>query len=166
MGFGPPGSISSTILFIAVWFALNEHKRRNGQFCYEHSAHGTGWVHFVGTRAEGHSRLLLRDLRREHSSHSLRPHAQHGWSVTRWARNDWSGNNLDLSPYILVSVEIPNDTAFWRLSGFMFGQAFLFPSPEHDHPYGVLLPRMAKVLGEVEKQFQLPGALGQITRYQ
>ncbi len=154
-------------LFIAVWFALNKPERRNTQYRYVPSRRETGWIHLLGTSVEGHPKLRVRDLRCEYFPLSLRPHAQHGWSATRWTRNDWSADSLDLGPYILASVEIPNTNAFWRLSGFMFEQTFLFPSREHDHTYGVLLNgRMGRVLGEVEEQCQLArGTLGRITRY-
>lgn len=154
-------------LFVAVWFALNEPKGRNGQYRYVPSRRQTGWIHLLSTSVDGHPKLRPRDLRCEHFSLSLRPHAQHGWSVTRWTRDDWSDDSLDLVPYIVASVEIPNTTAYWRLSGFMFEQAFLFPPPEHDHTYRVLLNgRVERVLGEVEEQCQLArGTLGRIIRY-
>jgi hypothetical protein len=156
-------------LFVAVWFALNKRNSLNGLYYrYSMSPYQTGWIHFVHSRVVGQPALRIRDLRSEHLSLSLRPHAQHGISATRWSRGHWHLGNQDLSHYIVASVEIPNESKFWHISGYMFQQEFFFPAPGGDLTYSVLLKKeMGKLLQELEKSFGLNRlTFGRIERYE
>jgi len=121
----------------------------------------------VQTKVEGQPSLRARDLRSEHLPLSLRPHAQRGISATRWARQHWKFENLDLSPYIVASAEIPNDKKLWQFAGFMAKSDFLFPNRNDDHTYRVLLNKiMEELLEKIERKFKLKNlSLGRIDKY-
>ncbi len=155
-------------LFVAVWFALHErHTDENSQCYYKPSSRQTGWIHFIRQKIDSHPKLRIRDLRSEYHSLSLRPHAQHAITATRWTRQHWRLDNLDLSPYVVASVKIPNLPKLWKLQGHMWSQEFFFPTPKHDHTYSVLLRReTADILDAVAKEFGLPKQqLGKIDLY-
>lgn len=156
-------------LYVAVWFPLNERNTLDAfHHKYSKSPYRAGWIHFIQARVAGQPALRIRDLRSDYLPLNLRPHAQHGISATRWSREHWNFGNKDLSTYIVASVEIPNESKFWRLSGYMFQQAFFFPAPSDDHTYSVLLKNeMATLLQELEKCFGLTNlTFGRIDRYE
>jgi len=142
---------------VAVWFALNmSYRLDERQRKYAESPHPFGWIHFIHTEREGEHRLKVADLRAEYHPLSLRPHVQHGIAATRRTKSSWDNKGVDLSPYILASVRIPNNCQF-RVLGKMFTQEFLFPSITQDHTYNVLLTK------EVE---DLVRSVGERSRYQ
>jgi hypothetical protein len=155
-------------LYIAVWFALHDRLQvGKNAFSYTKSKNSSGWIHFVSTVGKDLPSLLPRDLRSEHLPLSLRPHAQHGISISRRSRKHWNSSNIDLQSYVVASVEIPNEAKFWHLAGYMLDTSFLFPSPDDDHTYKVLLGnRMKSLIHKAERSSSLPrGALGTIDRY-
>ncbi len=154
-------------LFIAVWFALNTATKESGRLSYERSRARFGFVKFVQPWVDGLPQLRVKDLRAEFLPLSLRPQAQHGVSVTRWTREQWSEANTDLRAYVVAKVRIPNDSKLWGLSGFMFGAEFLFPAPDHDHTYRTLLRRqMPALLRRIEREANLPArTLGSVPIY-
>jgi hypothetical protein len=155
-------------LYIAVWFALHDFQNI-GQFTctYSNSAEDFGWIYFIQSKTSDNPNLRIRDLRSEHLPLSLRPHAQHGISATRWGRDHWNWNNINLSSYIAAVVQIPNDPKLWNTKGYMFTQQFLFPEENHDHTYKVLLrDEMSNLLDEIEYEYGFKKhSIGRILRY-
>lgn len=155
-------------LYIAVWFALHDRRQvAEDSFSYAKSKSSTGWIHFVSTVGSHLPSLQPRDLRSEHLSLSLRPHAQHGISISRRSRKHWNSGNIDLQSYVVASAEISNDTRFWHLAGYMLDPSFLFPGPDDDDTYKVLLGnKMQRLIQETERSYSLAlGSLGKIDRY-
>ena len=155
-------------LYIAVWFALHKQMELNSNnFKFIKSKSHTGWIRFIQTKVEGQPLLRSRDLRYGYLPLSLRPHAQHGISATRWGRQHWTFENIDLSTYVVASVEIPNDKNLWQFTGFMAESDFLFPNEGDDHTYRVLLRKeMEQLLAKIESKFDLKNeALGRIDKY-
>lgn len=69
-------------LYIAIWFATFENSCQNG------------YIKVICTN-NGSTLLKVSDLREKHSSLSLRPHCQHGISVTK-ETTIWNTQNADL----------------------------------------------------------------------
>ena len=110
--------------------------------------------------------LELSDLRRSHTSLTLRPHAQHGLSVTRRSPIRWTPQNADLNEYVLCVVRFPISRR-WHLKGHLFDATFMFPDTDADHTYRLLLSSdVDSLAADAERSAGLDeGTLGCVTRY-
>ncbi len=122
-------------LFVAVWFALHCRKEVGGTDSYVPSGEPFGWIRFVDTAPSGCQPLKVKDLRATFLQYSLRPHVQHGLSVSL---DGVLGDGASFDDYVVATVRIPNDRHRWSPGGFWFTDRFLFPPPADDHTLGVL----------------------------
>ena len=74
----------------------------------------------------------MNDISAHHSSTHLRPHAQHGGSLSMQTDNDDAPYHCqDFNTFRIAQIRIPNTTE-WSLSGYMASTAFMFPSHHFD----------------------------------
>ena len=112
-------------LFVALWFACN-CRTRNEPYSYQ-PADSAGHLYLLrvedndpvskdwemanggSTKCSGGDRTKWCDLRRQHTSLSLRPYAQHGVSISRTCRKrPTSKAQLDLTETVLVEIRFPS----------------------------------------------------------
>lgn len=78
------------------------------------------------------------DLRRALPSTFLRPHAQHGWTIKKKSKS--SDYDLDLADHVVGILRISVcDALKWLGNGELLTQESLFPNPNFDQGYNVLL---------------------------
>lgn len=150
-------------LYIAIWFASNkttQNGERVGRIITENSKEKYGWIYLIANHDFKGSNLKSIDLRTNHHSLSVRPHAQHGISVTR-SNHSWNDANIDLKDFVVATVRFPLSKK-WHVSGYIASSSYLFPSPYFDNTLKVLKnKKMSRIISEVESDFVLPkGTLG------
>lgn len=152
-------------LYTALWFATHEHRSdHDNRSYYVRAPSEFGWVVLVGTRTIDGESLRCIDLRKHHSSMNVRLHAQHGISAA--SQDDWEPpTRVDYETYVVARVRVPNDRRF-RVNGHLASPRFLFPSPQLDESFNILLSSAAnRILAEHERDFRLPdNTLGRIGR--
>ena len=136
-------------IFIALWFARRNCKSK---FCY---------IKFFATDWNG-VELKVIDLREEHSSLSLRPHCQHGISVTK--NVTWSTDNIDFNTNLIAIVKVPINNLLFKLNGNIFIDKYMFPNEKLDNTLKLFKKKkFSKKLKEVTKKYQINlGELGKI----
>ena len=78
------------------------------------------------------------DLRSNLPSVFLRPHSQHGWTIRNKTSDGIFG--LDMAPNVVGIIRMRiDDVDKWLGNGELLSQNGLFPNPEDDLGYGVLL---------------------------
>jgi FRG domain len=121
-------------LFVAIWFAT--HRYDPTLNAYAPLAVGeAGWIYFISTRTQS-ARLKAIDLRDAHHNLCVRPHVQHGWSVTRESPV-WSDENRDLREFVPVGVRFENNP-HWAVDSGVLSTGLLFPSARDDNTLKVL----------------------------
>lgn len=148
-------------LFVALWFACNS--RTETQPYSYFSANTTGHLYLLqvedgqmvtndwecrqNAQLSGGERAKWRDLRREHTSLSLRPHAQHAVMISRICEATPSDvSQLDLTDSVLAEIRFPAGS---KISEFMSENKrdlmpWMFPPMSKDDTYSRL--RRGKVL--------------------
>ena len=143
-------------LWMAIWFATHTmNSSKTGQkMSAQTSTEEYGWIYLVETRSNSGA-LTSVDLRRDHHSLSVRPHIQHGLSVT--------SEGPDLSDWIIATVRFPNDGR-WTVAGHLFDPGVLFPPRRFDHTLDKLLgKKLDGALRDLERTRGLDaGSLGSI----
>lgn len=136
-------------LYIAIWFAISENTS------------STGYIKVICTN-NGSTRLKVSDLREDHSSLSLRPHCQHGISVTK-ETSFWNTHNIDFIDYLIATIEIPNNKQF-VLKGEIFSKEYMFPNTNMDNTLKLFLQnKMKKRISQIIEKYKLEeGELGMI----
>ena len=132
-------------LFIALWFS---NKNSNERYSY---------IKFFDNK-----KLHVENLREKGSSLTLRPHCQHGLSVTK--KVEWNSSNLDFSENMVAIVRLQNNEEM-KLSGYIFSCAYMFPNAELDNTYKLLKgEKFQKRIDEITSKYDLPkDALGRVT---
>jgi hypothetical protein len=147
-------------LFVAIWFAT--HRYDPTLNAYAPLAVGdAGWIYFISTRTQS-ARLKAIDLRDVHHNLCVRPHVQHGWSVTR-ENPIWSDENRDLREFVPIGVRFEN-SPHWVVDSSVLSTDLLFPSAGDDNTLKVLrnsgIDRILRAT-EVEQDLSI-GCLGQL----
>ena len=109
----------------------------------------------------------MQDISAHHSSTHLRPHAQHGGSLSMQTDNADAANHCqDFNTFRIAQIRIPN-TMEWKLSGYMATTAFMFPSRHFDDSLCRLsTPHVQSNLDDACEQFSIPAAsLGAISSF-
>lgn len=136
--------------WVALWFGLYEcetrqvnhetyalYRQREASFLDSLGKESQSYYQYIlllCARNEGDQHVV--DLRVELPSTFLRPHAQHGVIL----QNDDREASYDLADFVVGILRIRIDRALrWLGQGQLTSYASLFPSPMHDHGYGVLL---------------------------
>lgn len=105
-------------IFIAIWFANQKSPKEYN------------YIKFFGSILNN-SKLIVSDLRENHSSLSLRPHCQHGISITK-SLTEWEIDNIDFTTNLIAIAKIPNNKNF-NLKGVVFTKDFMFPNDKLDN---------------------------------
>lgn len=135
-------------LFVSVWFATHYYDKAKNAY-FPSDPQSEGWIYFISTHTSA-GRLRFIDLRELHHHLSVRPHIQHGWSVTLNDK-DWDDCSRGLGSFIVAAVTFRRESA-WKLDSGMFTQNVLFPSPEYDNTLKVLRETsINKILRNVER---------------
>ena len=162
-GFKTPWLDVVDNLYTAFWFATRNHvMNRRGESCYYRSRSEYGWLYLVATRGALGGSMHAVDLRKNQSSMSVRPQAQHGYSLSP----HYDGEPCvmsDYSQFVVARVRFPNTKDF-KLLGSLAKTDFLFPPPQIDESFDLLLKsRSNEVTARLEKELQLrAGSLGAV----
>ena len=103
-------------IFTATWFALFNNKEN------------FGYIKFFVKKNENNDELIVRDLRKNHSSLSLRLHCQHGLSVRKY-KNKFSDKTIDLSDFMVAIVRIPVSS----IKEINIKKSYMFPNEKLDN---------------------------------
>jgi len=163
-------------LFVALWFATRQRNIEE-PITYQKAQLDYGWIFFM--KAEERlrrgqkklkgirigERVMVTDLRRDHSSLSLRPHAQHGVSLA-WREELGSHHpiNHDMEEFLVAAVKFPTRNFIKLINGINnIPTEYMFPSADFDDTYKQLKnPEISKAIKKVEKT---EGTLGKIDIY-
>lgn len=155
-------------LYTAIWFATHDLTGSGLHGVAKPARTEHFWISFyrrqTGTAEE---RLRVKDLSAHHSSLHVRPHAQHGLSLSMQPDDiELPHPYQDFNKFRIAQVRIPNGGK-WKLSGHMFSTAFLFPSVELDDSLRRLSTAAVQdLIEDACARFKLPpGALGKISGY-
>ena len=136
-------------IYTATWFATHKVDDSRDPSCraVRRNENQYGWISLYSGTGPGLPPLAVVDLGEAHSSQHVRPHAQHGLSLSAQydPTDDDDGDYptkwvADLNTYRIGRIRFPNpfhpsnsnNNRRWDLSGHMFDPQFLFPDPEHD----------------------------------
>jgi hypothetical protein len=151
-------------LYIAIWFATNSMKpgETKGSLVMKKSPNDYGWIYFITNSVLSNAELISVDLRTIHHSLSVRPHAQHGISVTKDSKL-WNNKNRDLKDFVVATVRVPVSDK-WHLCGYMASPDYLFPNSSIDNTLKILRQRkLIDIIDKVETKYKLTeGSLGSI----
>lgn len=163
-------------IYVAIWFASNKWQQVEGfsNLCtYKESNQKFGWIYFmlvdppsINQETSSPSFNGFCDLRKYHSSLSVRLHCQHGITYFRNNNGKWTEQNRCFDDLVIATVRIPNSEEF-KMKGTIFTRDFLFPNSEIDNTYKLLRrEKFAELVANVEMEFKLlPGSLGKIWTY-
>jgi hypothetical protein len=149
-------------IFVAIWFATKQHNVScTGVAEFLDSMEKFGWIYFFSVDDS----TQVYDLRKKHSSLSLRLHVQHGISVTKKVQK-WDLENRNFDNQIIGLVRFPNNKK-WRLNNYLFSTRFLFPEESFDNTYKYLkMAKFTKLLEKINKKYSLASEeLGKIWNF-
>lgn len=151
-------------VYTAIWFATMTRTKKM-PYKYVESNEDFGWIFFIKIKQSGDPELKYCNLREDHSSLSLRLHAQHGISVRRKG-TAWNLINRCLNDFVVATVKFPNNDN-WKLKGQLFDTKFMFPNSLHDNTYKYLkYDRFKNLIKQSTEKFDLTeGDLGEIDEY-
>ncbi len=176
-------------LFVAIWFGshkIEKITRESGEFIIgdliqenQETLNGRnekyGWIYLISQYdMKAEKRLKIKDLRSEFHDLSIRPHTQHGYSVTFSNEKTFKNGNTDLKDFVISTVKFPSNQN-WKLFYTGFSYEYMFPSTFHDNTlqylkdgktnrYGKRAKRVDEIIIEVERKYKLPpGSLGRVT---
>lgn len=134
-------------IFTASWFASFNNK---GEF---------GYIKFFVDKINGNNTLTICDLRKEHSSLSLRLHCQHGLSV-RKTDTSLTPGSIDFSDFMVAMVRVPTEIR----KTINIKKAYMFPGEEIDNTLKYLKKsRFSKNISKALDKFGYPSNfLGEI----
>ena len=155
-------------LYTAIWFATHELPSNGRHGVVKPTSRDHVWISFYRRRTAATKEILtVTDLSARHSSTHLRPHAQHGLSLSMQPDDvELPSAYQDFNTFRVAHVRIRNGRQ-WKLSGHMFSSAFLFPSSEVDGSLGQLSADCVhELLNDACARSDLqPGTLGKISSY-
>lgn len=134
-------------IYVAIWFAMDGNTT------------GYGYIRLMNT---SHNDLIVSDLRKSHSSLSLRLHTQHGLIGKKKVRS-WNKNNILYDKYEVARIKFPitKDIA----NGILFSKENIYPDTSLDNTFKILKKSkwISEKIKQVEKKYGLKsGELGSI----
>lgn len=127
-------------IFVALWFSNNDSDEK---FSY---------IKFF-VESTNTCTLIVKNLRQEIASLSLRAHCQHGISSTKDV--EWSIENINFNSNLIAIAKLPNNHAN-RLKGYIFSESFMFPNEELDNTYNFLkINDLQELLHEIAEESDL-----------
>lgn len=155
-------------IYVALWFASHDCiATSESTAAFRKRDEGHGWVYLVSNHAPGRPPLTVIDLRKQHSSLSVRPHAQHALSIARQTDVAQHRFGSDFSHYVCGIVRFPLGRR-WSLGGSMAQPQYMFPNHHLDSSLSILSePKYNELIQAVEVDFGLAaGVLGRIFKPQ
>lgn len=155
-GFKTPWLDLVDNLWVALWFACTRTIPVHDGFRF-HARNSSGlsddkYVYVMLLKCDGlkpdpdqaglsrSDRLLLVNFRDAVPSHIVRPHCQHALAVRSIIEKE-----TDLSHYVEVAFAVPFKLALdWLGTGQLVSETTLFPSPDQDDGYRLLLDEQSK----------------------
>jgi hypothetical protein len=150
-------------IYVALWFARHAAVVTPAGLRFRRRSKGQGWIYLVSTTAPTRPALRCVDLRKQHSSLSVRPHVQHGLSLARQRDSANPRYGSDLTHYLVGRVRFEL-TSEWRLQGPLSSARYMFPSPDFDSTARILdESRANEIIAISEHTHGLePGTLGTV----
>ena len=134
-------------IYVALWFAMDGN---GGDY---------GYVRLMDT---SHPDLTVHDLRKVHSSLSLRLHTQHGL-IAKKSVSRWNKKTILFDEYEIARIKFPVTKEM--LGGLLFSRANIYPGPGLDNTFKILQqsPWMTGAIRRMERKYGLgEGVLGRI----
>lgn len=107
-------------IYVALWFAMDGN---DGDY---------GYIRLMNT---SHRDLKVTDLRKKHSSTSLRLHTQHGLIAKKTVRT-WNCHNILFDDYEIARIKFPVRSDM--LQGLLFSRDNIYPSADLDNTLKIL----------------------------
>jgi hypothetical protein len=133
-------------IYVAMWFGMDGN------------TDGYGYIRIMNTTAK---EISVGDLRKEHSSLSLRLHTQHGLIMKKNVSR-WNKSNIYFDEYEVARIKFPADTK--SLNGMLFSKANIYPDTTLDNTFKILKGGwLDDEIKKVEAAWDLqPGVLGMV----
>jgi len=134
-------------IYTGIWFATYKNK---GKY---------GYLRLIDANSKD---LSVSDLRKQHSSLSLRMHTQHGLIIKKKVMS-WNNSNILYDEFEVARVRFKLDTDIQ--SGILFSEKNFFPEKKYDHTLHVFKKNLwfKSSLEILEKKYGLSnGDLGKI----
>jgi hypothetical protein len=167
-------------LFVALWFATKQRINEE-RINYQKTQLDYGWIFFMRAEEPLHKgqkklkgirigeKLMITDLRRDHSSLSLRLHAQHGISLAWREESDiHHPTNHDMEEFLVAAIKFPIGNFVTLINGIdNIPTEYMFPSANSDDTYRQLRNlEISKSIKELEDTYELgKEELGKIDIY-
>lgn len=155
-------------IYSAIWFATHELRGTGLDGVVQPTKSDYSWISFFRRKDRATGRTLrVKDISAHHSSTHLRPHVQHGGSLSMQADDAVVPYHCqDFNTFRIAQIRIPNTTE-WKMSGYMVSAAFMFPSRHLDGSLRRLnTSGVQSILDDACEQFSIPaGALGTISSF-
>lgn len=107
-------------IYVAIWFAMDGNKD------------GAGFIRLLNTSSEN---LIVSDLRKKHSSLSLRLHTQHGLIAKKKVKT-WNKSNICYDEFEVARIKFPVKKGVE--SGLLFSKANIYPDESLDNTLKIL----------------------------
>lgn len=134
-------------IYVAIWFAMDGNKNE------------FGYIRLINTSSEN---LTVSDLRKKHSSLSLRLHTQHGLIAKKKVRT-WNKSNIYYDQFEIARIKFPIKKNIE--SGILFSRQNIYPDQALDNTLKILAGDawLQKTIHLLEKKHGLrKGDLGTI----
>jgi len=134
-------------IFVAIWFAMDTNTSEHG------------FIRIMNTSRPGVKAL---DLRKEHSSLSLRLHTQHGLIMKKDVSR-WNKNNILFDEYEIARIKFP--LSIQAVDGALFSRASIYPSATLDNTLKIMKTdnQLDDEIERIEKLHSLSkGTLGKV----
>jgi hypothetical protein len=134
-------------IYVALWFAMDGNTS------------GDGFIRIMNTSKPN---LTVFDLRRLHSTLSLRLHTQHGLIMKKNVGR-WNEKNIYFDEYEVARIKFPVDKS--AISGTLFSKDNIYPDVSLDNTYKILRNSkwFNKHITEIETKYCLDaGTLGKV----
>jgi hypothetical protein len=134
-------------IYVALWFAMDGNTGDHG------------YIRLMDT---SHPDLSVHDLRRLHSSLSLRLHTQHGL-IAKKRLSRWNKRNILFDEYEIARIQFPVSAGM--LGGELFSRANIYPEIGLDNTFKILKQStwLEGLIGAMERKHGLgEGVLGRV----
>ncbi len=134
-------------IYVAIWFAMDGNKDEHG------------YIRFMNTNSKN---LVVSDLRKNHSSLSLRLHTQHGLIAKKNVKT-WNAKNILYDEYEIARVKFPINKNIE--SGILFSGENMYPDISLDNTFKILRSAawLKDKIAAIEQKYKLEkGTLGEV----
>ena len=107
-------------IYVAVWFTMDGNKD------------GFGYIRLLNTTSD---KLVVSDLRKSHSSLSLRLHTQHGF-IAKKKLKAWNSSTIYYDEFEVAQIKFPVKKNIE--SGILFSRQNIYPDELLDNTFKIL----------------------------